>query len=277
MAKRGCCTWKVLAGALFLAVVAHAGVYYEAKTTGEGKGAEMQAAFVKAWVSGDQAKILFESSENPFAKSGSYLLTTDGGQTLYLVNPKEKTYSRWDMNAFMATATGLGQMMKLEISEGKVEKLEEKPGEVIAGLPTTYYKYRQTYRQKLRFMMMKQDNHVEQIHELWVAPKLVEKALGAYLQKMPRTPSEEFNKLLAMEYEKVQGVPLKSRIVTTTTNQKGATETQVVTTEVLTLQMTPVPDSTFALPPDFKEVELFPGDAESESPLGSFLGGKKKQ
>lgn len=271
--KRGF-IWKVLA-VVFLAAVANAGVYYEAKTTGEGKGAKMQAAVVKAWVSGDQAKILFESSENPFAKSGTYLLTTDGGQTLYLVNPKEKTYSRWDMHALMGTAAAMGQMMQLEISEGKVEKLEEKPGGVIAGLPTTYYKFRQTYRQKVRFLMMKQDKQVEQIHELWVAPKLVEKALGAYLQKTPRTPSEEFNKLLALEYEKVQGFPLKRRTVTTTKN--GATETQVVTTEVLTLQMTPVPASTFALPPDFKEVELFPGSEDGENPLSKLLGGKKNQ
>lgn len=277
MVKRGFFIWKTLAGVFFLVAGAHAGVYYEAKTTGEGKGAEMQVAFVKAWVSGDQAKILFESSQNPFANSGTYLLTSDGGQTIYLVNPKEKTYSRWDMKTMMGTAAAMGQMIKLEISEGKVEKLEEKPGEVVAGLPTTYYKYRQTYRQKMTFMMIKQDQQVEQVHELWVAPKLVEKALGTYLQKTPQTPSEEFNKLLAMEYEKVQGFPLKKRIVTTTKDKKGVTETQVVTTEVVKLEMIPVPDSTFTLPADFKKVELIPQDEEGGNPLGKLFGGKKKQ
>lgn len=267
-----------------LAAPASSGVYYEARTTGEGKGSELQAATVKAWVSGDKAKIFFETTGNPMMKPGDYLLAFGGGQTLYLVSPKDKTYTKWDMDAMMQMAAGFTKMMKMEIHDAKVEKLEEKPGEAIAGLPTIYYKFRTTYRQTMKFMMMSQDNRVEEVRELWVAPDLVEKALGVYLRKTPpKTVSEDFNRLLALELEKVKGIPLKIRTVTTTQDKKGATQTTVVTMEVTKLQVMPVPDSTFEIPAGYKEVSLLPtgegpdqGEGE-ENPMAKLFGGKKKQ
>lgn len=264
-----------------LAAPAAAGVYYEARTSGEGKGSEAQNATIKAWASGEKAKVLFESTGNPMMKKGDYLVTTDGGQTLYLVSPKDKTYSQWDMDAMVQMMGGVTEMMKMEITEGKVEKLEERPGEPVAGLPTTYYKFRTTYRQTMKFMMINQDNRVEEIHELWAAPELVEKALGVYLRKTPpKTVSEDFNRLLALEFEKVKGIPLKSRTVTTVQDKKGAKQTTAVTMEVTKLQVTPVPESTFEIPAGYREVELLPTGEESEgeeNPMSKLFGGRKKQ
>lgn len=264
-----------------LAAPAISGVYYEARTSAEGKGTEAQNATVKGWVSGEKAKVLFESTGNAMVQKGSYLLTTDGGQTLYLVNPKDKTYSKWDMDAMIQMAAGITKMMKMEITEGSLEKLEERPGEVIVGLPTTYYKFRTHYRQTMKFMMINQDNRVEEIHELWAAPDLVEKALGVYLRKTPpKTVSEDFNRSMAVEFEKVKGIPLKSRIVTTVQDKKGAKQTTTVSMEVTKLQVMPVPDSTFEIPAGYKEVALLPTGEDSEgeeNPMSQLFGGKKKQ
>lgn len=240
----------------------------------------MQEAVVKAWVSEGKAKVLFESSKNPFTKSGTYFLTRDGGQTLLLVNPKDKSYSRWDMDAMAQMVAGFDQMAKFEVSEGKVELLEQRPGEPVAGMPTTYYKFRTSYRQKMQFMMFKQDNRVEEIRELWTAPQLVEKAMEIYLRKTPpKTVSDDINRLMQMEFEKVKGVPLKMRTVTTIQNKSGKTDTNVVTMEVLTLQMLPVPDATFQLPADYKEVQLLPTGGEggegADNPMRQLFGGKK--
>ncbi|MGQ9495957.1 MAG: hypothetical protein ACUVRY_06870 [Thermoanaerobaculaceae bacterium] len=75
-----------------------------------------------------------------------------------------------------------------------------------------------------------------------------------------------------MESEKVRGFPLKSRTVTTIKDKKGATETTVVTMEVLKLQMIPVPDAIFALPSEYKEVEFLPSNQGEENPMSKFLG-----
>ncbi len=264
-----------------LASPAVSGIYYEAHSTGEGKGSEAQSATVKAWVSGEKAKVLFESTGNPMMKKGDYLLTTDGGQTLYMVSPKDKTFSKWDLDAMLQMAAGVTKMMNLAVTEGKVEKLEERLGEAVAGLPTTYYKFRTTYRQTMKFMMINQDNRIEEVHELWAAPDLVEKALGVYLRKTPpKTVSEDFNRLMALEFEKVKGIPLKSRTVTTVQDKKGAKQTTTVTMEVSKLQVMPVPDGTFEIPAGYKEVQLLPGggdSAEEDNLIPKLFGGKKKQ
>jgi hypothetical protein len=262
----------LLAGASWV----QAGYYFESKTTGEGQGAQTQSMVAKGWVSGENMKVLLEASGNPMAPSGSYLLSHDAGKTTYLVNPKEKTYAKWDMDALMGMVGAVGSMIKWEFSDIKVEKLAEGPGEPVAGIPTQYYKFRTTYRQKVQILMMKQDAQVEKIDEIWAAPQLVEKALGVYLRKTPpKTGNESFDKFVAMEFAKVQGIPLKMRSVTTTKDSKGKTDTQVVTMEVTTFQSLPVPDSTFALPADYKEVELFPGAGDGDNPMSKLFGGKK--
>ncbi|MGC8915797.1 MAG: DUF4412 domain-containing protein [Thermoanaerobaculum sp.] len=273
-------TGLAVAGQLFLGL-ASAGVYYEAKTTGEGRAAKQQEAFVKAWASGEAAKVVFESSANPMAKPGTYLLSTDGGQTMVLVNPEDKTYAKWDLDAMVHMAAGVTKMMNMDITDFNVKKLEEKPGGLVAGVPTTYYKFRTTYRQTMKFMMMQRDDRVEEVHELWVAPELVEKALGVYLRKTPpKTVSEGLNRLMAAEFEKIKGIPLKMRRVVTTQDKKGNTETNVTTMEVLKLQAMPVPESTFAIPAGYKEVSLLPsgeGEEGEENPMAKIFGGKKKQ
>ena len=267
----------LVAGILF-AVTARAGVYYEAKTVAEGgKGVDQENTTVKAWVSGDAAKVEFVASNNPMLEPGAYLLTRDAGNTLYLVNPKDKTYAKYDLDAMMSMAGGVMKMMNLEVSEVKVEKLEEHPGTPVAGIPTVYSKYRTSYRQTMSFMMMKQDNRVEEINEVWSAPSLVEKALGVWLKPTPKkTGVESFDRLIAAEMSKIPGFPLKVRTVTTTTDKKGKTQTTTVTMEVTTLQAMPVPESTFALPADYKEVSLLP-TGEGEGGENPFFGGRRRK
>ncbi|MCX7894496.1 MAG: DUF4412 domain-containing protein [Thermoanaerobaculum sp.] len=264
-----------------LSTGATAGVYYEAKTTAEGKGADYQRASVKAWVSGDKAKVVFEQSGNPMVETGAYLITTDGGENLFMVNPKDKTYSKWDLDAMVQMVGGLNQMMNIQIKELNVQQLEERPGGVVAGIPTKYYKFRTTYRQTMKFMMMNRDDQIEEVRELWVAPELVERGLGIYLRaKPPKTVDEGFNRLMELEFEKVKGVPLKMVTVTTTRDKKGATEVRTVTMEVTKLQVMPVPDETFSIPSGYKEVQLLPtgeGEAGQENPMGKLFGGNKKQ
>jgi len=263
---------------LLLAASLQAGVYYEAKTVGEGgKGVDQQNATVKAWVSGDLAKVEFVASKNPVLEPGAYLLTRDAGNTVYLVNPKDKTYAKYDTEAMMGMAGGMMKMMNLEVSEVKVEKLEQHPGAPVAGIPTVYTKYRTTYRQTMSFMMMKQDNRVEEIQEVWSAPSLVEKALGVWLKPAPKkTGIESYDRLVAAEMAKIPGFPLKVHTVTTTTDKNGKTQTTTVTMEVTTLQTMPMPESTFALPAGYKEISLLP-TGEGEEGENPFFGGKRRK
>jgi hypothetical protein len=272
------------AAAMVLAAPLLAGVVYSAKTTGEGaKGAEMQSSTVRAWVSEGNAKVLFETSENPMTGSGSYLVTRDGGQTIYLVNPDDKTYSKWDLEAMMQLATGAMKMVNLKITDPKVQKLGEGPGELILGVPTTHYKFRTSYGMQMKFFGMSQSNTIVQDEEIWSAPSLLDAGFGIWLRKSPpKTGDADFDALMKSEMQKMSGFPLKRLTVTTTTDKKGKQETTRTLMEVTELKVQAVPDSTFEIPAGYTETELVPtgegeeGQQGSENPLAKILGGKKK-
>jgi hypothetical protein len=266
--------------AAIVAVPAAAGVYYEATTRVDGQQGGMGDMKVKAWASGDKAKIEFEQSGNPMAGAGTYLITKDGGRTLYLVNPKEKTYSEWDMEAMLSGAMAMVKgVMSMTFSNPKVEKLLEEPGGTVVGLPTTHYRYRTSYSTEVKILGMRQATNTVQEEDIWATSELVEKALGIWLRKEPpKTGDEQLDALMRAEMGKVEGFPLKRVTVTTNTDQKGKKQVSTMTMEVTTLQVTPVSDSTFVIPASYTETQLIPaaGEGGEDNPLSKIFGGKKK-
>ena len=274
---------SVLGVVVLLVFAAHsfAGVYYVAQTTAEGgKSAEKQNMVVKAWASGDSGKVVFEESENPMMGKGTYIITKDGGKTMFLVDPKEKTYMKWDLDSMMGLLGGAMKMMNLKFTDPKVEALGEEPDGLVAGVPTVHYRFRTTYAMSMSFMMMKKNSKVVKDEEIWAATKLADAALGIWLRKAPpKTGNEDMDKLIKAEMGKVQGFPLKRKTVTTSTDEKDKKEVTTITMEVTELQMVPVPDSTFEIPSDYKETSLA-GTGEGEqgeesNPLLKMLGPKK--
>ena len=92
---------------LVVASFAQAGQYYEAvtinKMEGDRKGDTMT---VNSWVDGDKSRVEFISGDKDgWMADGNYLVTVDGGENSYLVNPKEKTYKK-PANRFTAFTLG---------------------------------------------------------------------------------------------------------------------------------------------------------------------------
>jgi len=262
---------------------AWAGISYQARTTSEGtKGADMQSNLVRAWVDGDKAKIEFVESNNPMMGKGTYLVTSDGSKTLYLVDPKEKTYSKFDLDGIAQLTGGAMKMMNAKFSDPKVEPLGEENGGLVVGIPTTLYRYRTSYTMSMSFMGMKTSSKTVEEQETWVAPKLVEAALGIWLRRdAPKTGNDELDGMIRAQRSKWQGFPLKQRTVRTATDNKGKSQVTTTTMEVIDWQPAVVPASTFAIPAGFKETDMFSamggeGD-EGGNPFAKMLGGGKKK
>jgi len=95
------------------------GFYYEATTRDQiENGKERSRSLVRGWIDGANAKIEFADQKGTMFKPGSYLLTKDAGRTLYLVDPKEKAYSRWDLEAMLASTfalmEGMGPLLNID-------------------------------------------------------------------------------------------------------------------------------------------------------------------
>lgn len=259
-------TRSILGAALFLAVAVpcFAGIHYKSvtKTEGAGQAGEIQA---EGWVSGDNAKVMFtESAGNPVLREGMYLITKDGGRTLFLVNPEEKTFAEWSLQGMLGAVgtimTGMGPLLKIQFSEPKVEKLLEEDGGTVAGLSTRHSKVRTSYSMTVKVLGMGNTTDVVSEQDIWATTRLADAGLGVWLRaEPPRTGHAELDKLIAAEAGKIQGFPLKMVTVSTSTSKKGKAQTTRSTMEVTQLDGgAAVPASTFEIPAGYEKTEILP-------------------
>jgi hypothetical protein len=276
-------TWIACALTLLAlaALPARAAVHYQATTTTDNPQGDDPKMVVEAWIEGEKARIEFRESGNPLAPPGAFLVTQDGGRNLFIVNPEERTFARWDIEAMLRTAgavlEGMGGLVKIEFSDPQVEKLLDEDGGVVAGLATRHLRYRNAYSMQFRVLGMRNASQVESVVDYWVSNALTDAALGVWLRSdPPRTGNEDLDRLIGSEMGKIEGFPLKIVTVTKTTGgKKGQKETvsrsEMAVTEFDT-RAPGVEPSRFQVPQGYREVQMLPtGQGEEDNPLGGLL------
>ncbi|HSS48083.1 MAG TPA: DUF4412 domain-containing protein [Thermoanaerobaculia bacterium] len=261
----------ILGATLFVAAVpAFAGIHYKSSTKSEGARGRESEVQVEGWVAGEKARVEFKDSTNPATQKGTYLLTKDGGKTLYMVNPEEKTYAVWDLNAMLgamgAIMNGMGPLLRIQFSEPTVEKIADEDGGTVAGAPAHHTKYRTSYTTTVKVLGMGRSSNVVTEQDFWTTTKLADSGMGVWLRaEPPRTGNADFDRLLTAEKYKIQGYPLKIVTVTTNTDSKsGKVTTSHSTMEVTELDTkASVPASSFELPAGYKEAEMKPMKPET--------------
>lgn len=259
-----------LAAAALLAAPGRAATYFESTTTTAGQQGE-QKMRAQGWVDGDNARVTFAESALPGVPEGSYLVTSDGGRTMYLVNPEEKTYMLWDLSQMLgavgAVMQGMGPMFKISVTDPKVEKLADEAGEKILGYDTHHYRFRTTYGMEMRVMGMGQSADVETVVDTWTSSALADPGFGAWLRRdPPRTGIADLDKLVdAQIAQGIQGVPLRMRTVSTSRDKKGRETVTTTNMEVTTIREEAPPAGAFALPAGYEKVEM---PAVAGSPFG---------
>lgn len=245
---------------------ASAGFHYKATTRTEASaGRGMGDIVVEGWVEGDKAKVEFRQSGNPMFPKGTYLLTRDGAQTLYLVDPGEKTYSRFDVRAMVGAAGGLmegmGPLLKFDVSNPKVENLGEEDGGSLLGYPTRHYRYRTSYSMTVKVLGMGRAQSIVSEDDIWISDKLSDKAFGVWLRAEPlRTGNAQLDKLVEAEASKAQGFALKRVSVQTATDKSGKSTRTTTTMTVDLLEQASPPAGAFDIPAGYEEVEsMLPG------------------
>lgn len=264
---------SLLGAALFLAaaVPGSAGIHYKSVTKSQDARSNSSDIVAEGWVSGDNAKVAFvESKGNPMAQQGTYILSKDGGKTLYLVNPEEKTYAEWSLQGMLgavgAVMNGMGPLLKIQFSDLKVDKISEEDGGTLLGLPTKHVKYRSSYTMSIKVLGMGNVTDVVSEQEVWATTKLTDAGMGVWLRsEPPRTGNAEFDRLIAAEGGKFQGLPLKMVTVSTSTPKKGGKPTTTRSSmEVTEIDANAtVPASAFEIPSGYEETQIMPAQPGS--------------
>lgn len=238
-----------------------AGFHYKSTSTTE-TGKRPMVMTVEAWTEGDQARVEFRESDNPFLEKGTYLLSKDGGETMILVNPEEKEFGRFSLEALLggvgAVFGGDNPLLKMEISSPKVEKLLEEDGGQVAGYATKHYRYRTSYRMNLKVFGISRPADVVNEEDLWVADSLTERGLGVWLRsRQVKTGNADLDGLIEAEAKKYKGFPLKT-VITTTSTSKGKPTTTTTRMEVTTIEKFATSPVSFDVPAGYSEAEMMP-------------------
>jgi len=278
-------------------MAALAGTHFTAVTTTTIEGKKPQQYTVESWVEGPKARVVFKgSTEQAGIPKGSYIITTDGARTLYMVNPKDKTYSEWDIDAMLKSAgaalNAVGGMVKMEVENQHIKAQPPAAGPAMHGLPTTHYVFDTSYDLIVKVFGMKHGQHVVSHEELWTTTALEDPGFAAWLRKRPpKTGNKTIDDLVASAFHDVNGMLLKQVVKSTTTDKKGHATVTENTMEVVSLENANVDDSMFTIPSGYREVqpqaaaagnqqqqqegqEQHKGKPSLKSILGAFGGGK---
>jgi len=230
----------------------------------------------RVWLEGSSAKIEFLATDNPMIESGSYLLVQDSGKKIFLVNPKRKSYARFDVRALGSGMEAMaGSGFEMTVEDPKMVKLLEEPGMDLLGHPTTHYRFHTTYTSVLSMPMgMKTTQANDVVEDVWTAPTIEVGGTGQALAGLgggAGTPQE----LLQLERKvkaTIVGLPLKQVTVTETKIRStgsgvtgllarrasgGGGDNRTTTTVVIKdLVEATLPASTFQIPTGFAETEI---------------------
>ena len=257
--------------ALALAAPVSAGVYFSAVTTAEGRpGGPMAGATVRVWVQGEKVRIEYSESRNPLLKAGRFLLTLDGGSSIYLVDPTERTFSLWDADAAVWSTVQTAATP----SGARVERLGEEDGGELLGMPTRHFRYRTGAADADAAMKAQSAPSVVVEEDLWVSPQLAEAALGIWLRQAGQAGDATAAGAAEAEAdERFSTFPLKRVAVTTTTARNGRRTVVTTTTTVTELSVEEVSPGTFTMGSGYREKPLAPASGRpGEQPMSGETG-----
>lgn len=264
---------------------ATAAMRYEAVTrTLNEKGKTDQEMVVESWVDGERARIQFREVKKAPVPDDAYLITTDGGQTMILVNPKEKTYMEWDLDLLFQSLGSIsgatGGMVDLSFAGTSAEYLGAEAGGQVLGHDTTKHRMKSAFTMQVKVFGMKQQTTVRSETESWATSELADAGFGAWLRKTPpATGDDDLDALIRTHAQKIEGVVLKSVTKSVTVDDKGRERPSTTVMEVTSIEPVEVTDEMFAVPTGYERTEMptlagHQGGEQGQPPgLGGLLQG----
>lgn len=260
-------TLWLVAVVLAVAVQVQAGVTLKYVTRTEGGRAErrpQQPMTSTLMAEGDKARMEMAGAQGQAQgpMEGGYILVHNGGDLMYMVSPKEKTYMVWTMDQMLGMAGSAMQMMQgmmtMKVTDPKIERLLDEKGPDMFGMPTRHYKFRMTYTMETSVFGMKSSTGTVREEEIWTTTKLADKGLNVWKRRSQtfKLGNEELEKLANTEMSKVEGLPLKQVSVTVSTPSQGAPTTSRTEMEVVDVKEGAIASDLLELPAGYTEMKM---------------------
>jgi hypothetical protein len=235
---------------------AFGGVTYEFSSRNDkGQGSLAGAAAIE----GTKMRLDLEKGDEILFKDGSVMISTNGGESFYVLDTRKKEYYEINLGQLLSTAgamlNSMGGMFKLSFENHTVTTSDAGDGGEIEGFSTTKYVTDSSYDLVMEVFGKKNVQKVKTHTESWVTSELDEQYMTFIQQKGLKTGFEELDKMIEKETTGIKGFPLKQTIQTTTTNPKGKSESTNTTMTISSIKEVDVPDSRFELPSGYERVD----------------------
>lgn len=240
---------------LTMASSSFAGYQFTSKTT-DAQGQQLSGT--KGWVDGPKVRIeQTENSSDQQGEAGSYLLSNDGGKTVYMVSPRDKSYMKIDVDQ-LATRVGTfmnaaGPLMKVEFKDPQFKTVLNERGPEMFGLSTRHIKTTTSYTVDATVFGHHNITQVSRKDEIWLTKELNDSGMEIWSQQREiKTGNENIDKVIAAESKRLGGIPLKVISVTTSKSSDGEEETETSITEITSLKKADIPADTFKVPAGYQ-------------------------
>jgi hypothetical protein len=224
---------------------------------------------------GDQAKIeILDASSTTggsdvFGGKGAYFIVKGGGQEMLMVDPNQKQYMKWDIANMFAgmskVVNAVGGMVKMQMSDVHIDAQDLGPGETLQGYPTHHIRMIQNYAVNVSVFGHSKKTQNQSTTDYYFAPSLrianpfvSNSQQMAMMSQMDMFNNSDYMSQLKAANAKIPktGVPLKTVTTVVATDDKGKAETTVTTMEMVNFHASNIPASAFAIPSDYKMVEM---------------------
>lgn len=233
-------------------------------TESNGKTKELSGMVGKGQVAGNSAR--FEIIEAKGAQGaqkeqfgkGSYMLFTEGGKTMTIVDPENKQYYEMDLAGMMRMMSAMGPIVKIEMTDVAIDAEPLGAGETIEGYATEKYRLVSKYTTKVSIIGMTQTSQVADTAIYWYAPKLklVANPFGNASGLAGLVNSADYDAQMNAAMAKLpKSVPVKIVSRSLQTDGKGKQQTQVTTVEFTEISPGDVPASAFEIPSTFAKIQ----------------------
>ncbi len=241
-----------------------AGIQWQAKiVTSRADKEEAIISYVYAQDSNVREEYVEASGENVLMEKGHYWLYKGSENTVYIVNPDEKTYMALSIDSLAQLTGGLQQIMKMTISNAKVEVNKLDP-ETVGGYSCNHLKINTAYDMEMKILFIKTKSHIEQSKEIWGTTAIpISELANSFRTKSFKVGIVELDSLLGVEMAAYKdfGFTVKSVTIekTTSGNKTETSTTEMTVSDVVTKNLS---SDLFTIPADYKKVEFKLGGGE---------------
>jgi hypothetical protein len=226
-----------------------AGLTYDFTSTSSGMASQTIAGSVKA--EGKSIRIDIATGDGMLFENGSFVVSSNGGQTMSVINPKAKTFYELDLAQLVGGADALlkqfGGALTFNVRNPKVSVTGGGDSDTIEGFQTKKSRVDSTYEIAVEGLGQPMVIRMQLATDVWWTDKVSSDFTNFLQMRGFRTGVEAVDKLIATEAGTIKGFPMK-QITTTKVNLAGNEMASTSTSTVKNVRTAAIPPAVFAVP-----------------------------